>query len=235
MLKHSDQKEQATAAECIWTLSFDKNVRQAILEFPDLVPALEELASSTTPPPSASPSSSSVDTAGAGSSPSLASIVRKNVQGALWLIKGDNDPSNNVGRELLAIMKKAFFIFIPCKTLLLNIIAYFSVLGLCSSYKEASGLFGLIQSRIRGRMELPSCHRILAVTIDLWSLNPLMLKSRKMLVTEISTLMLERNERLGILDTLLIWVFQVWRDAPIFSIWILISLHKEVFSVLFFS
>ena len=103
MLRHNDPKEQATAAECIWTLAFDKNVRQAILEFKDLVPALEDLAAST-----AAPSSSSSSTPGAAaaaedstnSQPSLTSLVRKNVQGALWLIKGDNDPTNNVGREL---------------------------------------------------------------------------------------------------------------------------------------
>ncbi|GFR88272.1 hypothetical protein ElyMa_002513400 [Elysia marginata] len=115
MLRHNDPKEQATAAECIWTLAFDKNVRQAILEFPDLVPALEDLAKSTaTTTTSSSSSSKLVQAAQAAvteiaelySQPSPASLVRKNVQGALWLIKGDNDPSNNVGRPQSAQVTK---------------------------------------------------------------------------------------------------------------------------------
>ncbi|GFN81245.1 hypothetical protein PoB_000775100 [Plakobranchus ocellatus] len=97
ILRHTDPKEQASAAECIWTLAFDKSVRQAIIEFPDLVPALEELAKSTSS--ASSPQTSTAAAAAApGGGPSLNSIVRKNVQGALWLIKGDNDPTSNTTR-----------------------------------------------------------------------------------------------------------------------------------------
>lgn len=71
MLQHDDPKEQSTAAKCIWTLSFDKNVRQKIMEQEGLVSALELLAKSEH------------------------SEVKKNAQGALWIIKGENDPTTS--------------------------------------------------------------------------------------------------------------------------------------------
>ncbi|XP_055872747.1 uncharacterized protein LOC106059484 isoform X3 [Biomphalaria glabrata] len=74
MLRHTDPREQSSAAECLWTLAFDKTVRQTIVESPDLVPALEELKNSEN------------------------SLVKNNVQGALWMIKGENDPAASVSR-----------------------------------------------------------------------------------------------------------------------------------------
>ena len=71
MLKHSDQKEHASASECIWTLSFDKKVRQDIEDYPDLLAAMEEHKDSDSP------------------------IVKKNVRGALWVARGENDPTTD--------------------------------------------------------------------------------------------------------------------------------------------
>ncbi|XP_012942420.1 uncharacterized protein LOC101845869 [Aplysia californica] len=82
MLRHTDPKEQANSAECIWTLSFDKTVRQAIIDFPELVPALEELQEHEN------------------------TVVRKNVKGALWLIKGENDPAASSNRPHSALAPK---------------------------------------------------------------------------------------------------------------------------------
>ncbi|XP_059141325.1 uncharacterized protein LOC131929220 isoform X2 [Physella acuta] len=74
MLRFTDLREQANTAECLWTLAFDKTVRQTIIDFPDLVPALEELKNSENP------------------------LVKNNVQGALWMIRGENDPTASVAR-----------------------------------------------------------------------------------------------------------------------------------------
>ncbi|KAK7481464.1 hypothetical protein BaRGS_00027315, partial [Batillaria attramentaria] len=70
MLQHDDPKEQATTATCIWTLAFDKTARQKIIECEGLVPALEALEKSEHGP------------------------VKKAAVGALWIIKGENDPSS---------------------------------------------------------------------------------------------------------------------------------------------
>lgn len=72
MLQHMDPKEQSISAECLWSLSFDRNVRQKVLVFPDLMDALENLKDSEN------------------------YIVRRNVGGALWLIKGKNDQTTTV-------------------------------------------------------------------------------------------------------------------------------------------
>lgn len=69
MLQHDDVREQSSAARIIWTLSFDKDVRQKIHEFPELVPTLEKLTESTN------------------------KSLQTNTTGALWVIRGDNDVS----------------------------------------------------------------------------------------------------------------------------------------------
>ncbi|BFZ13606.1 hypothetical protein BsWGS_16645 [Bradybaena similaris] len=69
MLLHTDPKEQATSAECLWTLSFDKNVRQMINDFPELLAALDSLKDSEN------------------------AVVQKNVRGAHWLLHGENEAS----------------------------------------------------------------------------------------------------------------------------------------------
>ena len=67
MLQHDDVREQSSAARIIWTLSFDKDVRQKIKDFPELVPILEKLTESTN------------------------KSLQNNASGALWVIRGDND------------------------------------------------------------------------------------------------------------------------------------------------
>ena len=69
MLQHDDVREQSSAARIIWTLSFDKDVRQKINDFPELVPTLEKLTESTN------------------------KSLQTNTTGALWVIRGDNDVS----------------------------------------------------------------------------------------------------------------------------------------------
>ena len=67
MLQHDDVREQSSSARIIWTLSFDKDVRQKIKDFPELVPILEKLTESTN------------------------KSLQNNASGALWVIRGDND------------------------------------------------------------------------------------------------------------------------------------------------
>ena len=69
MLQHDDVREQSSAARIIWTLSFDKDVRQKIKDFPELVPIIEKLTESTN------------------------KSLQTNTTGALWVIRGDNDVS----------------------------------------------------------------------------------------------------------------------------------------------
>ena len=69
MLKGDHVEEQAITARALWTLSFDKDVCQQIIEFPEMMERLETLRSS-------------VD-----------KEVAKNVNGALFVLKGENDVS----------------------------------------------------------------------------------------------------------------------------------------------
>lgn len=75
MLQHDDVREQSTTARAIWTLSFDKHVRDRIVEFPELVPSLEKLKESTN------------------------KNVQGHAKGALWIINGENDVSKAANRE----------------------------------------------------------------------------------------------------------------------------------------
>jgi hypothetical protein len=69
MLKGEHSEEQAITATAIWTLSFDKEVLQQIVEFPEMLESLEKLKSSQD------------------------KEVSKNVNGALFVLKGENDVS----------------------------------------------------------------------------------------------------------------------------------------------
>ena len=71
MLQHDDPKEHASTAACLWTLSFDKAVRTRIKEHEGLLAALETVAKSDN------------------------HAVRKSAMGALWVIKGENDPGTS--------------------------------------------------------------------------------------------------------------------------------------------
>lgn len=73
MLKGSHKEEQANAARAIWTLSFDKEVCQQIVEFPEMMETLEALKTSQD------------------------KEVVKNVNGALFVLKGENDVSKRKG------------------------------------------------------------------------------------------------------------------------------------------
>ena len=75
MLQHDDPKEQAATAACLWTLAFDKAVRQRIKDHEGLVAALEVTAKSEQ------------------------HAVRKNAVGALWIIKGENDHSTSSSKR----------------------------------------------------------------------------------------------------------------------------------------
>ena len=69
MLKGDHVEEQAITARALWTLSFDKDVCQQIIEFPEMMERLEALRSSGD------------------------KEVAKNVNGALFVLKGENDVS----------------------------------------------------------------------------------------------------------------------------------------------
>nr|XP_022304912.1 uncharacterized protein LOC111111976 isoform X2 [Crassostrea virginica] len=69
MLKGDHVEEQAITARALWTLSFDKDVCQQIIEFPEMMERLEALRSSGD------------------------KEVTKNVNGALFVLKGENDVS----------------------------------------------------------------------------------------------------------------------------------------------
>lgn len=69
MLQHEDVREQSSAGRIIWTLSFDKEVRHKLIENTDLISTLEKLTESTN------------------------KSVQQNANGALWIIKGENDIS----------------------------------------------------------------------------------------------------------------------------------------------
>ncbi|PVD36234.1 hypothetical protein C0Q70_03212 [Pomacea canaliculata] len=84
MLQHDDPKEQSSTAHCIWTLSFDKTVRQKIIEHEGLVAALENLSKNEN------------------------SEVRKNCLGALWMIKGENDPATTTKAEYTFQQRKEY-------------------------------------------------------------------------------------------------------------------------------
>ncbi|XP_025080765.1 uncharacterized protein LOC112556198 isoform X2 [Pomacea canaliculata] len=86
MLQHDDPKEQSSTAHCIWTLSFDKTVRQKIIEHEGLVAALENLSKNEN------------------------SEVRKNCLGALWMIKGENDPATTTRPKSALKSKSHIFI-----------------------------------------------------------------------------------------------------------------------------
>lgn len=87
MLQHDDPKEQSSTAHCIWTLSFDKTVRQKIIEHEGLVAALENLSKNEN------------------------SEVRKNCLGALWMIKGENDPATTTSKAAFILWLKFHFFF----------------------------------------------------------------------------------------------------------------------------
>ncbi|XP_060073449.1 uncharacterized protein LOC132553238 [Ylistrum balloti] len=69
MLKSDSDEEHVVTARAIWTLSFDKDVCQQIVDHPDMMTSLEKLRESGD------------------------SEVRKNVNGALFVLKGENDVS----------------------------------------------------------------------------------------------------------------------------------------------
>ncbi|XP_062585822.1 uncharacterized protein LOC134247482, partial [Saccostrea cucullata] len=69
MLKGEHTEEQAITARAIWNLSFDKEVCQQIVEYPEMIERLESLTNSQD------------------------KIVAKNVSGALFVLKGENDVS----------------------------------------------------------------------------------------------------------------------------------------------
>lgn len=91
MLKGSHKEEQANAARAIWTLSFDKEVCQQIVEFPEMMETLEALKTSQD------------------------KEVVKNVNGALFVLKGENDVSKRKGGKILwKIWSEIFSRFIDC-------------------------------------------------------------------------------------------------------------------------
>lgn len=85
MLKGSHKEEQANAARAIWTLSFDKEVCQQIVEFPEMMETLESLKTSQD------------------------KEVVKNVNGALFVLKGENDVSKRKGGKILKNLVWNFF------------------------------------------------------------------------------------------------------------------------------
>ncbi|KAJ8311374.1 hypothetical protein KUTeg_010729 [Tegillarca granosa] len=82
--KGKNEEDKSMAARVIWTLSFDKEVCKAIVEFKDMMPTLEKLKDSTN------------------------KDVEKNVKGALFVLTGQNDVSNrksyNGPRQLLLVL-----------------------------------------------------------------------------------------------------------------------------------
>lgn len=88
MLQHDDVREQSSAARIIWTLSFDKDVRQKIKDFPELVPILEKLTESTN------------------------KSLQTNTTGALWVIRGDNDVSRETNTERPKSAKSKTHVFL---------------------------------------------------------------------------------------------------------------------------
>ncbi|BFZ25773.1 hypothetical protein BsWGS_28812 [Bradybaena similaris] len=87
MLQSLDPREQALCAECVWLLSFDKYVRQTVTDFPDFMNAIENLKDSEN------------------------QVLRRNICGALWLIKGENDTYAS-GLRLQNIYKSKNQVFI---------------------------------------------------------------------------------------------------------------------------
>ena len=74
MLQHDDVREQGSAARVIWTLAFDKDVRVKLLEHTELITTLEKLCDSTN------------------------KSVQTNTNGALWVIKGENEVSREASK-----------------------------------------------------------------------------------------------------------------------------------------
>lgn len=70
MLKSENEEDQAMTARAIWTLAFDKDVLQSITQYEEMMPTLEKLKDSPN------------------------KDVQKNVNGALFVLKGENDVSN---------------------------------------------------------------------------------------------------------------------------------------------
>ncbi|KAJ8311371.1 hypothetical protein KUTeg_010726 [Tegillarca granosa] len=70
MLKSDNEEDQAMTARAIWTLAFDKDVLQSITQYEEMMPTLEKLKDSPN------------------------KDVQKNVSGALFVLKGENDVSN---------------------------------------------------------------------------------------------------------------------------------------------
>ena len=66
MMDYTDEEEQLVAARTIWNLSFDKDVKQKIVEEPGCLVALEKLKVSSN------------------------TNVKKMASGALWSIRGQN-------------------------------------------------------------------------------------------------------------------------------------------------
>ncbi|XP_012945637.1 uncharacterized protein LOC101859901, partial [Aplysia californica] len=75
MLQSSDPEEQRSSAECVWMLGFHEDAKPIMLRNSDLVQALTNLQSA----------------------PEAA--VRKNVQGALWLLTGDRQQDRSSRRR----------------------------------------------------------------------------------------------------------------------------------------
>lgn len=74
MLQHDDVREQGAAARVVWTLAFDKDVRVKVLENTELISMLEKLTDSTN------------------------KSVQTNANGALWVLKGENDVSREASK-----------------------------------------------------------------------------------------------------------------------------------------
>ncbi|KAK3578384.1 hypothetical protein CHS0354_025478 [Potamilus streckersoni] len=74
MLQTDDVHEQSACARCIWTLSFDKDARKKIVEFPELVQTLEKFTDSAN------------------------KNLQKNASGALWILNGENEASKAATR-----------------------------------------------------------------------------------------------------------------------------------------
>lgn len=87
MLRSLDPREQALCVECVWLLSFDKNVRQTVTDFPDFMNAIENLKDCEN------------------------QVLRRNIRGALWLIKGENNAYASGLRKYLSDSHTLFCLF----------------------------------------------------------------------------------------------------------------------------
>ncbi|CAG5114457.1 unnamed protein product, partial [Candidula unifasciata] len=87
MLQSHDPREQTLCAECIWLLSFDKRVRQTVTDFPEFMNTMENLKDCEN------------------------QVLRRNIRGALWLIKGEIDTdTSDIRLQNIPKSKKQVFI-----------------------------------------------------------------------------------------------------------------------------